>query len=59
MNHCVTRFLEDLDQLVDHAALAADVDEEAVDEMSAGLVLSDDPAANVAGLAELEPVLAH
>jgi hypothetical protein len=51
--------LADLDQLVDHEALAAAADETAMEEMSGGLVASDDPVTNGAGLAELEPVLAH
>jgi hypothetical protein len=39
--------------------LATAADEAAMEEMSDGLVASDDPAADGAGLAELEPVLAH
>ena len=51
--------LADLDELVGHDALAADVDEEAVGEMSAGLVASDDQTTDNAGLAELEPARVH
>ena len=51
--------LADLDDVLDDEALATDADETAMAEMSDGLVASDDPVTNGAGLAELEPVLAH
>jgi hypothetical protein len=51
--------LADLDDVLDDEALATAADETAMEEMSAGLVVSDDQATDAAGLAELEPVLAH